>query len=54
MRTLITNSDEPTHFTGVFNKRDLAADIAPRSVASKSKPSPAFSAPLENPPPPTP
>lgn len=30
MSTLITNSDELTHFTGVFSKVDLATDIAPR------------------------
>ncbi|ANF31944.1 hypothetical protein A0130_09885 [Leifsonia xyli] len=30
MSTLITNSDELTHFTAVFSKRDLATDIAPR------------------------
>ncbi|MEV8213988.1 hypothetical protein [Leifsonia sp. NPDC077715] len=30
MSTLITKSDELTHFTAVFSKVDLAADIAPR------------------------
>lgn len=30
MSTLITNSDELTHFTAVFSKRNLATDIAPR------------------------
>ena len=30
MSTLITDSNELTHFTAVFSKRDLAADIAPR------------------------
>lgn len=54
MSTLITNSDELTHSTPVFSKHDLAADIAPGSAASKSKPSPASSEHSENPPPPTP
>lgn len=30
MSTLITNTDELTHFTAVFSKVDLATDIAPR------------------------
>ncbi|MGN6761441.1 MAG: hypothetical protein ACTHJI_08970 [Leifsonia sp.] len=30
MSTLITDSDEFTHFTAVFSKHDLAADIAPQ------------------------
>lgn len=30
MSTLITKSDELTHFPAVFSKVDLAADIAPR------------------------
>ena len=30
MSTLITNSNELTHFSAVFSKRDLAVDVAPR------------------------
>ncbi|TDQ02297.1 MULTISPECIES: hypothetical protein [unclassified Leifsonia] len=30
MSTLITDSNELTHFTAVFSKHDLAADLAPR------------------------
>jgi len=30
MSTLIINSDQLSHFTAVFSKRYLAADIAPR------------------------
>lgn len=30
MRTLITDTNELTHFTAVFSKHDLAADLAPR------------------------
>ena len=30
MSTLITDSNELTHFTAVFSKHDLAADIAPQ------------------------
>lgn len=30
MSTLITASNELTHFTAVFSKHDLAADVAPR------------------------
>jgi hypothetical protein len=30
MNTLITNSNELTHFTAIFSRHDLAADDAPR------------------------
>lgn len=30
MRTLITDTNELTHFTAVFSKQDLAADVAPK------------------------
>jgi hypothetical protein len=35
MSTLIINSDELTHFTAVFSKVDLAADIAPQLTCTE-------------------